>query len=66
MTASTTSWVRAWDFLTYGHPVRVVAGSDPGRDAIVGGGGDIHLTSQLTKFSLLNIPNIVNSKLLKS
>ena len=52
--------VRAWDFLTHGHAVREVGGSNPGCGTIVG--GDFHPPSQLGRFSLPNMPTIVNSQ----
>ena len=36
-TVSTASWARAWDFLTHGHDVRKVGGSNPVRGTIIGG-----------------------------
>ena len=56
----TPKWVRAWDFLTHGHAVRGVRGSNPGRDTIAG--GVFHPTRQLAKFSPPNMPYIVNSE----
>jgi len=53
-------WVRGWDFLTHGHAVPVVGGSNPGRGTIVGGG--FYLTRQLAIFSPPNMPYNVNSK----
>ena len=53
-------WVRAWDFLTHGLPVREVGGSNPGRGTIAG--GVFHPTRQLARFSLPNMPYIINYK----
>jgi len=44
----------------YGHVVREVGGSNPGRGTIVG--GVFHSTRQLARFSALNKPAIVNSR----
>jgi len=52
-------WVRAWDFLTNGHAVLEVGGSNPRRGTILGGA--FHPTKQLAKFSPPNMPSIVNS-----
>ena len=52
--------VRAWDFLTDGHAVWEVGGSNPGCGIIVG--GVFHLTRQLVRFSPPNIPSIVHYK----
>jgi len=54
------SWVRAWDFLTPGHDVWEVRGSNPNCETIIG--GVFHSTRQLARFSQLNMPYIVNSK----
>jgi len=54
-------WVRAYDFIYHDHVVREVGGSNPGRGAIVEGRG-VHPTRQLAKFSLPNMPYLVNSK----
>jgi len=54
-------WVRAWDPFTYGHAMREVAGSNPGR-GIIRGERVFHPTRQLRRFSAPNMPYIVNSK----
>ena len=54
--------VRAWDFLTRGHDVPEVAGSNPGRGTIVG--GDFHPARQLARYFSPNMHSIVNSKLI--
>jgi len=45
---------------THGYAVQKVRSSNPGHGSIVG--GVFHLTRQLARFSLLNMPYIVNCK----
>jgi len=52
--------VRAWDFLTRGHAVWEVGGSNPDRGTTVG--GVFHPTRSLARLSPPNMPYIVNSK----
>ena len=52
-TSSMGSWIRAWDFLTHGHDVRLVGGSNPGRGCIVV--GVFHSTRKLARLSPPNI-----------
>ena len=47
------------DFLTHGHAVWEVGGSNPSRGNIV---GVFHPTRQLARFSPPNMPSIVKSK----
>jgi len=54
------SWFRARDFLTRGHAVREVGGSNTGCDTTVG--GVVHPARRLASFSLPNMPSIANSK----
>jgi len=49
-----------WDFLTHGHAVLEVGGSNPISGTILG--GVFHPTRQLARFSQPNMPSIVNSK----
>ena len=53
-------WVKTWDFLTRGHAVLKVGGSNPGRGTIVW--EVLHPTRQLARFFQPNMPFIVNCK----